>query len=383
MAFDPNAAASPDSGIFGLLDSPEESRVVLLPVPWDATTSYRPGTAKGPDAILEASRQVDLFDIETGKPYEAKLALLKPSEHVTSWNAAARAAAVPIIEAGGQVEGSAKLESLVAIVNDFGEKLNDDVYARTREWLGRGKIVGLVGGDHSTPFGSIRAHAEKFPGLGVLHLDAHADLREAFEGFEWSHASIMENVTRRIDGVKKLVQVGIRDFCEEEFDRIRGSRGRIETHFDVEIAEARRRGALEKRFAEIARALPQKVYVSFDIDGLDPVLCPSTGTPVPGGLAFHEASALLRAVVAAGRTIVGFDLNEVAPGEGDGPASEWDGNVGARLLYKMIGWTLLSQGIGRPPARIAKTSPRRPAPTRPPRRKPAKAPRAPASRPKR
>lgn len=383
MAFDPNAAASPDSGVFGLFDSPDEARVVLLPVPWDATTSYRPGTAKGPDAILEASRQVDLFDIETGKPYEAKIALLEPSESIASWNAAARAAAVPVIEAGGQVAGSPKLESLLAIVNEFGEKVNADVYARTREWLGRGKIVGLVGGDHSTPFGAIRAHAEKFPGLGVLHIDAHADLREAFEGFEWSHASIMENVTRRIDGVKKLVQVGIRDFCEEEFDRIKGSRGRIETHFDVELAEARRRGALEKRFAEIARALPPKVYVSFDIDGLDPVLCPSTGTPVPGGLSFHEASALLRAVAVAGRTIVGFDLNEVAPGEGDGPSSEWDGNVGARMLYKMIGWTLLSQGIGRPPAPIAKGGGRRPAPTRPSRRKTAKAPRAPATRPKR
>lgn len=379
MAFDPNAAAPLDSGIFGLLDTPDEASVVLLPVPWDATTSYRAGTANGPESILHASRQVDLFDIETGKPYEAKIAMLDTSDDVVTWNTAARAAAVPIIEVGGQVEGDPKLETLLSTVNAHGERLNAHVHARTREWLERGKIVGLVGGDHATPFGAIQAHAEKFPGLGVLHVDAHADLRQAYEGFEWSHASIMENVTRRIEGVSKLVQVGIRDLCEEEFDRIKASRGRIVTHFDVELAEARRRGAIDKRFAEIARSLPPKVYVSFDIDGLDPVLCPSTGTPVPGGLAFHEASALLRAVVAAGRTIVGFDLNEVAPGpDGD----EWNGNVGARVLYKLIGWTLLSQGIGRPPQLPGKSQQRRPAPTRPPRHK-QKAPRAPAGRPKR
>ncbi len=380
MAFDPNAAAPPNSGVFGLLDTPGDSAVVLLPVPWDATTSYRAGTASGPDAILAASRQVDLFDIETGKPYEAKIALLEQSEEVSSWNAAARAAAIPIIELGGDIAGDPKLEQLLTMVNSFGDKLNAHVFDRTREWLERGKIVGLIGGDHSTPFGSIRAHAEKFPGLAVLHVDAHADLRLAYEGFEWSHASIMENVVRRIDGVSKLVQVGIRDLCEEEFDRIKSSRGRIITHFDVELAEARRRGAIDKRFAEIARSLPPKVYVSFDVDGLDPVLCPHTGTPVPGGLAFHEASALLRAVVAAGRTIVGFDLNEVAPGpDGD----EWNGNVGARLLYKLIGWTLLSQGIGRPPERLGKSQPRRPAPSRPSRHKLLKAPRAPAGRVKR
>jgi agmatinase len=380
MAFDPNAAAPPDSGVFGLLDRPDDSTVVLLPVPWDATTSYRPGTARGPEAILEASRQVDLFDIETGKPYEAKIALLETSAEIVSWNAAARAAALPILEVGGDLAGDAKLEALLAMVNGFGDKLNEHVYARTREWIERGKIVGVVGGDHSSPFGAIRAHAEKMPGMAVLHVDAHADLRRAYEGFEWSHASIMENVVRRIDGVSKLVQVGIRDLCEEEYDRIRTSRGRIVTHFDVELAEARRRGAIDKRFAEIARSLPPKVFVSFDVDGLDPVLCPHTGTPVPGGLAFHEASALLRAVVAAGRTIVGFDLNEVAPG----PAGdEWNGNVGARLLYKLIGWTLLSLGIGRPPERLGKSQPRRPAPARPRRGKLQKAPRAPAGRAKR
>jgi agmatinase len=381
MAFDPNAAAAPDSGIFGLDSVPDDARVLLVPVPWDATTSYRAGTSRGPAAILSASKQVDLFDVETGKPYEAGIALLEEGEEIANWNKAARAAAVPVIESGGRADGDAKLEELRAIVNEFGERVNAHVYQRVAEWIDRGRLVGVVGGDHAVPFGAIRAHAERTPGLGILHVDAHADLRRAYEGFEWSHASIMENVTRRLDGVAKLVQVGIRDLCEEEYERIRSSRGRIVTHFDPELAEARRRGALDKRFAEIARSLPRKVYVSFDIDGLDPVLCPSTGTPVPGGLAFHEASALLRAVVAAGRTIVGFDLNEVAPAPDD--ADEWDGNVGARVLYKLIGWSLLSHGIGRPTGTLAKSQRRRAAPARPPRRKLQKAPRAPAGRPKR
>jgi agmatinase len=226
-------------------------------------------------------------------------------------------------------------------VNATSVKVNDVVYETAREWLSRGKIVGLVGGDHATPYGTIRAHAEKYPGLGILHIDAHADLRHAYEGFSYSHASIMECVTREIPGVSRLVQVAIRDLCEEEHDRIEASGGKIRIFYDVELAASRRRGALDAHFARIAAELPEQVYVSFDIDGLDPVLCPNTGTPVPGGLSFHEASALLRAVVESGKRIVGFDLNEVAPAPDGG--DEWDGNVGARVLYKLIGWTLRSR----------------------------------------
>ena len=151
----------------------------------------------------------------------------------------------------------------------------------------------------------------------------------------------MENVMR-LEGVGRIVQVGIRDFCEEEVERIAHSAGRVRTFFDVQLAAARSRGALAESFASAVSALPEAVYVSFDIDGLNPSLCPHTGTPVPGGLSFHEASALLGAVAQSGRRIVGFDLNEVAPGDGD---DEWDANVGARLLYKLIGWTLASQRL--------------------------------------
>ena len=146
---------------------------------------------------------------------------------------------------------------------------------------------------------------------------------------------------RRLPKVAKLVQVGIRDLCEEEHERIEDSRGRIVTHFNSALADATLLGTpFSELCAAICDDLPERVYLSFDIDGLDPALCPHTGTPVPGGLSFQQINFLLRAVVSAGKRIVGFDLTEVAPGpQGD----EWDANVGARVLYKMIGWTLKSQ----------------------------------------
>jgi agmatinase len=334
MPFDPNAAAAPDSGIFGLPFAPEDSKVVLIPVPFEATCSYGGGASNGPAAILEASKQVDLFDLETGRPYEAGIAMLDESAEVRGWNDTAKAAAKPIIEAGGSEGQAAALKT----VNELSEKMNGWVYDTTKHWLGKRKIVGVIGGDHSTPFGAIKAYAEAYPGLGVLHLDAHADLRNAYEGFTFSHASIMHNVMERLPGVKKLVQVGIRDFGEAEYEYIQNSNGRIHTFFDARLAHARLDGMPWREQVDmIVDELPSRVYLSWDIDGLEPVLCPHTGTPVPGGLTFHQACSLLEGVVRAGKTIVGFDLNEVAPGpDGD----EWDGNVAARLLYKMIGWTL-------------------------------------------
>jgi agmatinase len=335
VAFDPNAPAGVDSGIFGLPNTPDDAKVVLIPVPFEATTSYGGGTSDGPNAILEASKQVDLFDIETGKPYAAGIAMLPESKEVRAWNDEAKALAAPIIEAAGEDKTGA-----LPKVNALCEKMNAWVLAEAKGWLARGKIVGVVGGDHSTPFGCIQAVAEKYPGLGVLHLDAHADLRDAYEGFTWSHASIMFNVVTRIPQVKKLVQVGIRDFGEAEHAFIQDSDGRVKTFYDAALKAGQFAGLpWRDEVDRIVRELPNNVYLSWDIDGLDPTLCPSTGTPVPGGLSFSQACALLEGVVRAGKRIVGFDLNEVAPGP-DG--SEWDANVGARLLYKMIGWTLRS-----------------------------------------
>lgn len=336
MPFDPNAAATPDSGIFGLSNDIDSARVVLLPVPFEATTSYGGGAVDGPKAVLEASKQVDLFDLDTGRPYESGITMLEEPADVRGWNDEAKRLAAPIIESGGTKTDPASL----ARVNALCEQMNGWVYDQTKSLLARGKIVGLVGGDHSTPFGSIRAYAERYEGLGVLHLDAHADLREAYEGFVWSHASIMYNVLHQVPRVSKLVQVGIRDFGEAEYEIIRKSDGRVHTFFDSALARASLDGMpWREQVDAIVSQLPDQVYLSWDIDGLDPTLCPHTGTPVPGGLSFHQAVGLLEGVVRASKTIVGFDLNEVAPK----PGSQWDGNVAARLLYKMIGYTLLSQ----------------------------------------
>src|SRR3990167_2860710 len=234
-SFDPNAAALPDSGVFGLPFTPEEAKVVLVPVPFEATTSYGGGTAEGPEMILEASRQVDLFDLDTGRPYEVGISMLPHPAQVRAWNDEAKTLAGPIVETGG-LEANA---DALAKANALSEKMNEWVYETSKRWIAAGKIVGLVGGDHSTPFGCIKAHAEKYPNLGVLHLDAHADLRDAYEGFTWSHASIMFNVMKQLPNVKKLVQVGIRDFGEAEYQLIRDSDGRIHTFFDARLSRAR------------------------------------------------------------------------------------------------------------------------------------------------
>ncbi len=331
--FDPNAEAAYD-GLFGLPTAPHEARVLVVPVPFDATTSYRRGAAVGPGAILRASWQVDLHDIETGDPWQAGIAMLDVPSEVLAWNEQARSAVDQARAGGHDAAGIARVDSLSESVTRW-------VAGQTRRAWDAGRIVGIVGGDHACPLGAIAVAAEREPGLGVLHIDAHADLRVGFEGFEQSHASIMHNVLARCPGVRKLVQVGVRDLCAQEAAAIHTSNGRIRTFFDVAIAARQLQG---ESFASVVRdivaELPDRVWVSFDIDGLEPSLCPSTGTPVPGGLTFQQACYLLSAVARAGRRVVGFDLCEVAgPAQGDGI----DAIVGARVLYKLIGWSLVSR----------------------------------------
>jgi agmatinase len=210
----------------------------------------------------------------------------------------------------------------------------NDVERLVGEWLDKGKTVGLLGGDHSTPLGFLRALAKRHESFGILHIDAHMDLRIAFEGFTYSHASIMYNALQ-LPNISTLVQVGIRDFCEEELSVVKANQGRVVVHTDAEIQRASFEGETwKKRCDAILSALPEKVYISFDIDGLDPTLCPNTGTPVPGGLGFQQATYLLSRLKDT-KQVIGFDLVEVAPGDDD-----WNGNVGARLLYHLCGVAL-------------------------------------------
>jgi len=344
LPFDPDSPTTGD-GIFGLPHSPEEAEVVLIPVPWEATTSYGTGTAGGPEAILAASGQVDLADPESGGAYRHGIAMLPVEDRIRRLGRKAQQVAEPVVAAGGAENGNPALRRAVEQTNALGQELNEWVERTARTWLERGKLVGVVGGDHSAPFGLLCALAERHPGLGILHLDAHADLRDAYLGFTWSHASIMHNVITRLPGVGRIVQIGLRDVGERELKLVRGEPERLRAYFDADLKRRLFEGETWKTLVdEIVGELPEDVYLSFDIDGLDPKLCPHTGTPVPGGLDFPEAVYLVGAVAQSGRRIVGFDLVEVAPDPTG--AGEYDANVGARLLYKMIGFALQSRGEG-------------------------------------
>lgn len=343
MPFDPSVTASYHTGIFGLPTTPEEARLILLPVPWEVTTSYGSGTSSGPEAILKASPQIDLFDLETGTAYESGYHMLPIPENLKELNSTLKPKALAVreeLETKGEL--SAGGEKLLAEVNSGCDEMVEWVFSHSQKVLKDGKLLGLIGGDHSSPEGAIRAVSESVGGdFGVLHIDAHADLREAYQGFKHSHASIMRNVMEADWRPSRLVQVGIRDFCQEEYDFIQ-SRPDVKTFFDIELKRELLGGTSWSLLCRhIVDSLPKQVYISFDVDGLSPEYCPNTGTPVPGGLNFDQILYLFSALVKSGRKIVGFDLNEVAPG-----ADEWDGNVGARLLYKLCGWSVVSQKAG-------------------------------------
>ena len=323
--------------LFGLETDPQDAACVLIPVPFEATVSYNAGTADGPAAILEASPQIDLFDLETGEPWKQGIAMLPIPAEVRAWSDEARALAEPVCAQEGPGDDP-ELLARCEQVNAFGAKVNAWVREQADRLHAAGKLVGVVGGDHSVPFGAIAAAAARHPGLGVLHLDAHADQRLAYEGFTWSHASIFRNVLEQVPDVATIVGVGYRDLCAEEHALLE-EHPKLRAFYDPWLQRRLQEGApWSEVSAEIVGALPEQVYVSYDIDGLDPALCPNTGTPVPGGLSFVQATSLLRDVVQSGRTIVGFDLCEVAPGE-----TEWDANVGMRLLYKLAGFGLASR----------------------------------------
>ncbi len=339
--FDPNSVGLKTNNIFGLPFNEEQAKVVLLPVPWEVTVSYRPGTARGPEHIYDASMQIDLYDPDVTDGWKQGFYMMPIDRNIRKKSDYLRQCAELIIShlmEGGRVEENIQLAGKLAEVNAGGEMLFKWVKELTCRLLKDGKKVGLIGGDHSTPLGYISALAEVHPDFGVLQIDAHADLRNAYEGFKYSHASIMYNVLQMVPQVSKLVQVGIRDYCDEEILLSRSSGGRVITFFDKDIKEGQFEGATWKQQCEeIIAELPQKVYISFDIDGLDPKLCPNTGTPVPGGFEVEQIMYLFKQLKKSGREIVGFDLNEVSIGE---HSEGIDSIVGARVLYKLCNYLL-------------------------------------------
>jgi agmatinase len=332
--FDPNSVGNPNNNVFGLPFSEEEARLIILPIPWEVTVSYNAGTARAPEHIFNSSLQVDLFDpdVKDGwkqgfymRPYDKKVLmksdyLRKEAELYINYISHAEVVA----------DNKFMCKSLKEI-NEGSNFLNNWVFERTKELLDQGKLVGLLGGDHSTPLGFFKAIAEKHGDFGILQIDAHCDLRKGYEGFTYSHASIMYNALEEIPQLRKLVQVGIRDYCEEEIDYMHANPNRVVTYFDKDIKERQFEGDSWKAIVdEIVNHLPEKVYISFDIDGLDPKLCPHTGTPVQGGFETEQVFYIFKKMVQSGRKFVGFDLNEVGVSH-----DEWDENVGARCLFKL------------------------------------------------
>jgi agmatinase len=337
--FDPNGISTRES-LFGLPFTLEEAEVVVIPVPWEVTVSYAAGTANGPEAILKASAQVDLFDPVVKDAWKAGIVMIDISEDIKAKSEALRDKAAIYISSlseGTINEEDEEAKKITAEIDAEAEKLNEWVKDQYLSYHKKGKLPVLLGGDHSTPLGFMKGAAEAHGDFGILQIDAHADLRIAYEGFKYSHASIIYNALE-IPEVEKIVQVGIRDYSEGEFEIIKNSEGRIKTFFDRDIKNFQYKGESWLSICDdIINELPDNVYLTFDIDGLDPKLCPNTGTPVAGGFEFEQVLFLLEQLVNAGKTIIGFDLNEVAPGQ-----DEWDANVGARLLYRISNLMLKS-----------------------------------------
>lgn len=343
--FDPSQPGLADASIFGLPFSAEDSEIIIIPVPWEVTVSYGAGASEGPDAILDASFQVDLHHQEFPELWKLGI-YLDQSEQIEKWAKESekyKSLAQPIIEAlesGEVIESLPGLQSDLDKINKVCKNLKEEVKERVLYWTKKGKKVALLGGDHSTPLGYYEALATQHNDFGLLHLDAHMDLRIAYEGFTYSHASIMYNALQ-IPEITKIVQVGIRDFCQQEVETAFEQGNRVLVHTDMDLkAETFTGKTWEQQCEAIIAALPQKVAISFDIDGMYPWYCPNTGTPVPGGFSFEQAAYLLSKLGESGKEIIGFDLVEVAPGDDD-----WDGNVGARMLFHMCGVLAKNNGL--------------------------------------
>lgn len=271
----------------------DTARVVVVPVPFDATTCYRPGTREGPQAIIDASRNLELYDPELRRsPYTVGIHTLRAIEPVMG-NAQA------MVDRTEQVTG---------------------------ELLDRHKYVATLGGDHSISIGVIRAFAKRHPNMSVLQIDAHADLREEYEGNVLSSATIMRRV---LDVCANTAQVGIRSLSEPEAQLVQERQLPMWLASDIQRQTARGRN---EWIGEVVSSLGDEVYVTFDIDAFDPSLVPGTGTPEPGGLGWYEVMDLLTAVTAQ-RRIVGFDVVELNPLV-EGHVSPV---VAAKLVYKLIG----------------------------------------------
>jgi agmatinase len=281
---------SAPSAFLGMDCALKDARAVILPVPYEGTVSYRPGTRFGPGAIIEASAHLELYDEEL----DAEPSLMGIHTAPPVWP---------------------NFSSPQGMIQEIRE--------RCRHYLNQDKFLVVLGGEHSVTVGSVQAHQEKHLGLCVLQIDAHADLRDSYHRTKWGHASVM----RRVGELCPTVGVGIRSLSKEEMDFATAEDHRI--FFAHQIRQDP--DWIDRVLGELAN----EVYVTVDLDGLDPGIMPAVGTPVPGGLSWQQILDLLSRV-AAEKRVVGFDVVELAPIPGQ-VASDF---LSARLVYKMLGHVL-------------------------------------------
>lgn len=332
--YNPNEVSNPEYNIFGLPTNEEDARLIIVPVPWEVTVTYGSGTARAPEAINKASLHVDLYDADAPEAWKQGFYMRPCDKKILMKSDYLRKEAelyMDFVARDEDVEANQFMTKTLKDVNEGGEYLNTWVYDQTKALLDKGKLVGLLGGDHSIALGFFKAIGDSHGEFGILQIDAHCDLRVAYTDFIYSHASIMYNALAEIPQLSKLVQVGVRDYSPAEWEFVHENNGRIKTFFDADIKCRQYEGETWKTIAdEIVESLPDKVFISFDIDGLDRKLCPHTGTPVPGGFETEEVFYIFRKVLQSGKKIIGFDLSEVGISD-----SDWNSNVGARVLFKL------------------------------------------------
>jgi len=275
---------------------PKQSRVIVLPLPYEQTTSFGKGTASGPGSILEASGQVELYDEELDAEIytlTGGIATLKP------------------MDSGGR--DAIAVEAIRKQVHDL---------------IGENKTVVCLGGEHTISIGAAQAHSQMYPDLSVLQLDAHSDLRKEYEDNRYSHACVMARI---YEFNNNIVQVGIRSQCREEADFIR--QNKVDAFYAFDLRSGRYGSDRYAWHNAVIGSLGENVYLTIDCDFFDPGLMPAVGTPEPGGFGWHETVSFLRSL-AGRRRIVGFDITELSPI----PGLIHPQFVIAKLIYKLIGY---------------------------------------------
>ena len=318
---------------FGDKSAPSKADVVIVSAPWSVTADFGRGATYTPDAIIDASTGGDCYDAPTGITIAGRVATAEIDYNIQEMSEHLGREAERIAHhasADTSVVGDYVARKVTHINEGFAE-MQTAIYKQTKHWASKAKRIAVVGGDHSVAFGAVKALSEQHEDMGVLFIDAHADFCREGEIFNYSHRSIARNIVEEIPAVARLVEVGVRNISEVESKELQAN-NRVELFLAEEIAARRFEGESWGDICrEVVGKLPQKVYVSLDIDALKIEFCNNTNAPVPGGMTFDEVVYLVKTVVESGREVVGFDLSEVVSSIGD----KMDAIVGARLLAKM------------------------------------------------